>query len=88
MLRITRRDQNGGMSVLELAGRITAAELPALQEAVLGCGGPQAGIVLDLGGVSYADVAGAEALVALERARVGLVAPRGFVRRLLEEVAR
>jgi anti-anti-sigma regulatory factor len=88
MLRITRRDGRDGDTVLELAGRVTEAELPALEEALRACGGPGAAIALDLAGVSYADAAGAEALVALARRRVGLVAPRGFVRRLLEEVAR
>lgn len=87
MLRITRRVDPDGRPRLELAGRLTAAELPILEQAVRLGGSGGGSILLDVAGLTYADPAGAAALAARCRAGDHLCSPSGLLRRLLGETA-
>jgi anti-anti-sigma regulatory factor len=87
MLRITRTEFDHELTTLRLEGRVTHAEIGALD---LACqegieGGRR--LVLDLVGVSFVDGAGAVALSDLRRRRVELTGCSPFVSELLREVS-
>lgn len=82
MLRITRQLEHS----LRLEGRLTRHEVDLLRETLRS---PANGVaVLDLTNLASVDEVGAAALVDLERGGLELRGGSGFVRRLLEEVAR
>jgi anti-anti-sigma regulatory factor len=87
MLRITRRDVDADLTVLELEGRLHASELPELERAVEESLPAGRRLVLDLGGVAYVDAQGARRLAELRRRRVTLAGCSLFVRELLKEVS-
>ncbi len=87
MLRITRTEIDHEITTLRLEGRLTRAELEALD---LACReGSEGGrrLVIDLVGVSFVDGAGAEALSDLRRRRIVVTGCSPFVSELLKEVS-
>jgi anti-anti-sigma factor len=84
MLRITRTDHEDH-TTLRLAGRLTTAEIPALDEACRGCLAERRLLVLELAEVRYMDVAGAAVLRALRERSIEITGCSPFVRELLQE---
>jgi RNA polymerase sigma-70 factor (ECF subfamily) len=83
MLRITIAEDHRGTARLRVEGRITGetmGELSSVCESRLGEG--QA-VVLELGGVTYADAAGAGLLRGLEHRGAAIVGANGFVGELM-----
>ena len=84
MIRIRSADQDGAR-VIRLEGRLTAAELPLLEEAVASATAP---LVLDLAALRELDAPAAARLGALRSGGAVLVAGSPFVERLLALCAR
>lgn len=79
MIRIRSADQ-GGARVIRLEGRLTAIELPLLEEAIDAARGA---LVLDLAALRDLDATAAARLSALRAKGASLTAGSAFVERML-----
>jgi anti-anti-sigma regulatory factor len=84
MIRIRSADQDGAR-VIRLEGRLTAAELPLLEEAIDAARGS---LVLDLAALRELDATAAARLSALRASGAALTAGSAFVERMLALQAR
>jgi anti-anti-sigma regulatory factor len=82
--RIDVRDENDGR-VVQLAGRLAEAQVPALLEA---CGGAHAPPVLELSELVSADAVGIDALLRVEQMGARLVGVPEYIRLTLDAMAR
>ena len=84
MLKITRTD-SPERSRLHLEGRLTVADVPALDEACTEAQSARRALVLDLAGLRFADRTGTVALQRLRAAGARLDNATAFLTELLQE---
>jgi anti-anti-sigma regulatory factor len=88
MLRITRTDGTGAVTVLRLEGRLTESEVAELEAEISDCRSQDRLLIVDLAGVTFVDGAGANALVAAHEHRAELVGASSFIRDFLNEFSK
>jgi RNA polymerase sigma-70 factor (ECF subfamily) len=87
MLKITPRHDSGSLASFLVEGRLTRESAAELQAACTAALDRRAPLVLHLGGVTFADAAGVEALQELRRSGCVVVGCSDFVGALLDEPA-
>ena len=85
MLRITTIQDDGTQRVLKLEGKLLAEWVGELKDACRTAVAEGCRVQLDLGGLSFVDVAGTTALRCLLRQGVSITATSPFVGELLKE---